>query len=257
MIGNDDLIFLEEHVADGDGFIEEPTGIAAHIEDEALEGIGAKLPEGVGELAVGGVVELREANVADAGLQEESDVHGMAGDFVASEGDDDLYDGALGALEHVGDFAGGEAVGGLGVHLDDDIAGAQAGVIGGRADVGRNDDGVVIAGSDDHAHAIIFAVLVFLEESELVGIEENGVGVEHTKHARNGTLVDGLVRVHGLGVVVLNDGKNRGEVADGGLVVVHVGGGGTNGGAVNAAKDSGDDEDYNDYDQAATFKIHE
>src|SRR5208283_5866254 len=65
MIGNDDLIFLKEHVANGDSFIEEPAGIAAHIEDKALEGPGAKLPEGVGEFAVGGVVELREANVTN------------------------------------------------------------------------------------------------------------------------------------------------------------------------------------------------
>jgi len=45
VIGDDELILFEEHVADGDGFIEEAAGIAAHVEDEAIEGIGAKLLE--------------------------------------------------------------------------------------------------------------------------------------------------------------------------------------------------------------------
>jgi hypothetical protein len=100
-------------------------------------------------------------------------------------------------------------------------------------------------------------MLIFLEQGELTGIEEIGVRVEHTEHTGDGALVDDLVGVHGLGVVGLDDVENRGEVADGGLVVVCVGGGGTDGGAVDAAKDSGDDEHYDDYDQAATFKIHE
>src|SRR5208337_3647889 len=156
--------------------------------------------------------------------------------------------------EHVGDFTGGEAVGGLVVHLDDDIAGAEASLIGGRADVGRDDDGVVFAGSDDHADAIIFAVLIFLEEGELAGIEEIGVRVEHTEHAGDGALIDDLVSVHVIGIVGLDDVENRSELADGGLVVVSVGGGGADGGSVDASKDSGNDEDYDDYDQAATFK---
>ena len=89
MVGDDELILFEKHVADGDGFIEKAAGIAAHIEDEAIEGIGAKLFEGVGDFAVGGVVELRESNVADAGLDEERDVHGMTGDFVAGDSENE------------------------------------------------------------------------------------------------------------------------------------------------------------------------
>ena len=69
VIGNDELTLFEEHVANGDGFIEKAAGIAAHVEDEAVEGIGTELLEGVGNFAVGGFVELGEANVADAGLE--------------------------------------------------------------------------------------------------------------------------------------------------------------------------------------------
>ena len=58
------------------------------------------------------------------GLSKNDDIDGVAGNFVASYGEDqrvgvafarhgDFYDGALGALEQVGDFGGGEAVGRL------------------------------------------------------------------------------------------------------------------------------------------------
>ncbi len=126
---NDELIFVEEHVADGDGFIEQAAGIAAHVEDEAIELRGVELLEAFGDFAVGGFVEAGEADVADAGLKHEGDVDGVARNFVAGDGEDqrlgvafaadgDFYDGALGAFEQVGDFAGGEAVGGLFVDFD-------------------------------------------------------------------------------------------------------------------------------------------
>ena len=41
--------------------------------------------------------------------------------------------GALGALEHGGDGGGVEAIGGLAVDGEDDVAGADAGLEGGRA----------------------------------------------------------------------------------------------------------------------------
>ena len=135
MIRNDELILFEEHITDGDGFVQKATGIAAHVEDESIESVGAEFLEGVGDFAVGGFIELRKTNVADAGFDEEGDVHGMTGDFIASNGEEDgigvafasdgnLDDSALGALEHVRDFTGGEAVGGLVVHFHDDVAGA-------------------------------------------------------------------------------------------------------------------------------------
>src|SRR5260370_39216741 len=72
----------------------------------------------------------------------------MAGNFVAGDGEhqrlrvsftrnSDLDDGALGTLEHVGDIAGGQTIGGLVVHLHDDVAGTSDGVVGGRARVRR------------------------------------------------------------------------------------------------------------------------
>ena len=40
---NDELIFVEEHVADGYGFVQQAAGIAAHVEDEAIELRSVKL----------------------------------------------------------------------------------------------------------------------------------------------------------------------------------------------------------------------
>src|ERR1700687_3584575 len=155
---------------------------------------------------VGGFVEAGEADIANSGLQQKGDVYGGAGDFVACDGKDerlgiafagdcDFYDGALATLEHVGDIAGGEAVRRLVVDLDDYVAGANTGVIGRRADVRSHDYGVVLAGGDDHAYAVVLAALIFTQEGELAGIEEIGVGVEHAEHAGDGTLVDGLIHV--------------------------------------------------------------
>src|SRR6202022_1539177 len=126
---------------------------------------------------VRGFVEAREADIANSGLQQKGDVHGVAWNFVACDGEDErlgiafagdggFYDGALGTLEHVSDIAGGEAVGRLVVDLYDYVAGANTGVIGRRADVGSHDYGVVLARGDDHPYAGVLAALFFTQEGE-------------------------------------------------------------------------------------------
>jgi hypothetical protein len=104
---------------------------------------------------------------------------------------------------------------------------------------------VVFAGSHNHADAIILAALIFAKQGELAGIKEIRVRVKHPEHAGDGALVDGLVGVDRLGVIGLDDGQDAGEVADGGLIVVRVGGGGADGGAVDASEDARDEQDYN------------
>src|SRR5260370_5277620 len=97
----------------------------------------------------------------------------MAGNFVAGDGEhqrlrvsftrnSDLDDGALGALEHVGDIAGGQTIGGLVVNLHDDVAGTNASVVGGCADVGGQDDGVVLAGGRGDVDALVHDALSLL-----------------------------------------------------------------------------------------------
>src|SRR5258707_8726475 len=172
----------------------------------------------------------------------------MAGDFVARDGEDerlgiafagngDLYDRALGTLEHVRDVARGEAVGGLIIDLDDYIARANAGIVGWRTDVGSHDHGVVLARGNDHANAVVLAALVFAEKSELAGVKEIRVGVEHAQHTGDGALVDNFVDVDWLGVIGLNHVQNARKVAHGGLEIVRGGRSGPDIGPVNAAQD--------------------
>ena len=165
------------------------------------------------------------------GLDHEVQVHAVARDFVAHHAelqrlfrafaqDGDAHRGALGALQHVGHFAGGQVVGGLAVHGDDHVAWADAGAVRRRAHEGRDHDDLIIARAHRHAHAVILAALLFAQQGIGLGIEEVGVRIEHAQHAGNGAVVDGLVRVHWLGVVLLHDVVNLGEGAQ---AVAHIG----------------------------------
>ncbi len=267
VIGNDSLALFEEHITNGNGFVEKAAGIAAHVEDESVERIGAKHFEGVGNFAIGGFVELREADVADAGLEHERNFNGVAGNFVAGDGenerigitfagDGDFYDRALGTFQEIGNFTGGEAVGGFLVDFDDDVTGTEARVVGGCADVGRHDHGVIFARGHDHADAVVFAALIFTEKSELARVKEIGVRVKHAEHTGDGTLVDGLVDIDRVGVVVLNDIEDARKVANGGLIVVGGGRCGADGGAIDGAKASGECQDYDDDYNATSFSVH-
>ena len=245
---DDQLIFVEEHIADGHCFIEQAAGVAAHVEDEAIELRGVELLEAFGNFTVCGFVEAGEANVADAGLEQEGDVHGMSRNFVARYGEDqrlgitfaghgDFYDCALGTFEEVGNFTGGEAVGGFFIDLYDDVTGAEASIVGGCANVRGHNHGMIFTRGYDHADAVIFATLIFAEQRKLLGIKEIGMRVKHAQHAGNGALVDGLVYVDGLGVIVLNHVEDAGEIVHGGLVIVGRGTGGTDVRSVNGSED--------------------
>ena len=109
MIGHDELVLLEEHVTDGDGFVEETAGIPPHVEDESVERVGPKLLEGLSDFAVGCFVKLRKTDVPDAGFNQEGDVYGVTWDLVTRHGEEkrlsvaltsylDLDHGALRAL---------------------------------------------------------------------------------------------------------------------------------------------------------------
>ena len=144
--------------------------------------------------------------------------------------------GATGALEHGGNGGGVEVLAGLAVDRDDGIAGLDAGLEAGRAFKGGEDDdlgggglvpvsGLVGLRLDGHADAIVATVLVFAHLGEGLGVVEVGVRVEDVEHARDGAVVDdlvGAIRVQGIGVVLLDDGVNVGElmerVAEGRLV---------------------------------------
>ena len=141
-----------------------------------------------------------------------------------------------GAFEEGGDGGGVHAVGGFAVDGEDHVAGPDAGLEGGSAFKGIEDDdlGLAVGGGlrlDGHADAVVLAVLVFAHLGVGLGVVEVGVRVEDVQHARDGAVVDGLVGlvgVHGLGVVLLDERVDVGEgverVAQGGLVAGGLGG---------------------------------
>ena len=88
----------------------------------------------------------------------------------------------------------------------------NAGLVSGRSGEGIDDDDFVVARADGHAHAVVFAALVFAHERVGLGIKEIGVRVERMQHAGDGAVVDCLIRIHRLGVVILDEGIDVGEL---------------------------------------------
>ena len=124
------------------------------------------------------------------------------------------HDGDLRAartFQQVGHFGGGEVVGGLIVHLHDDVARPQARAIGGRTGERRDHDGLAVERPHLHADAEVVALLVFAQELVIAGIEEIGVRVERAQHARDGALVDGFIGIHLVGEVLFDQAIDAGE----------------------------------------------
>jgi len=192
-LGDDDLALLEELVGDIDGLVEQAAGVVAEIDDEAVQGAGGlEVVQGVAHLAAGGLHEVGDVDVADAGLEQEGEIDGVAGNLVAHEvegeravmalaldGDQDVC--SFGPLEHGGDGGGVEAIGALAVDREDEVSGTDSGLEGGRAlERGKHHDvqdaGFVRQGLDGHADAVVLAVLLLAHLGEGFGVVKVGVG---------------------------------------------------------------------------------
>ncbi len=98
---------------------------------------------------------------------------------------------------------------------------------------------MVLPRRHDHSHAVVLPALVLPQKRELLGIKETGVRIEHAQHARDGSLVDGLVHIHVLGVVVLNHVQHARKIPHRGLIIVRRSRSNPHIGAVNASQNSG------------------
>ena len=125
-----------------------------------------------------------------------------------------MYARSLGSLEQVGDLRGRQTFGGFAIDCVDDVAWTDAGFRGRGAHHGSKHDGMVFTHADGHAHAVILAALAFANQCVLPRIEEGGVRVQSAQHRRNGAFIQSAIRVHGDGIVLLNDGKHAGEILD-------------------------------------------
>jgi hypothetical protein len=250
MVRNDQLVLVQEHVTNRDGLIQQAARVPAHIQNQAIQRGGIKLPKRIGNFAIGRFIESRQADVADAGLQHEGDVHGMPRNLVTGHGKYELFgiafarnrnldDRALRALQHVRHFSGGHAIRGFVIHFDNHVAWPDSCVISRGACIRRHHHRVVVSRRYDHTDAVVFSALVFTQQGKLLGVEKAGVGVEHAQHARNGALIDGLVHIDRIGIIVLHHVQNPREVPNSRLIIVRRGGRGSHVGAVNAPEHGG------------------
>ena len=88
--------------------------------------------------------------------------------------------------------------------------------------------------------------LLFAQHRIRLGIEEVRVRVERVQHARDGAVIDGLVRVHRLGIVLLDDVVHLGK---GVQVVAHIAVPAAGGGSPHSLSEQDTDETATDEDQ--------
>ena len=81
----------------------------------------------------------------------------------------------------------------------------NAGAVRGRAHERSDYDDFIIARANCHAHAVILAALLFAEQGIRLGIKKIRVRIKRVQHARDGSVVNGLIRVHGLGIVLFDN----------------------------------------------------
>src|ERR1700691_5218349 len=180
---NHNFVLVQEHVGQTDGLVEQSAAVVAQVHDESIELGEIELLQCFRHVAVSSLVEGYDADVADSRLNHAVIFNRRAVNLVARDSNfdslvpafpsqRDVNHGALGPLEHLGYFGGGQAVADFPFYLQDDIAGADTGFIGRRADKWSEDHGLVVASCDGHSHAVIFSLLVFLEESVLLGVKK-------------------------------------------------------------------------------------
>ena len=164
-------------------------------------------------------------DVADAGVNLVFQVNGRMRNLVAHQVEGQrlglalaihghLHVGAFGAFQRLGHHVRCHAFGRLAVHCGDDVAGMDASPVRGRVLVGRNHVNFVVLLLDDHAHAVVAAVLLLAHPGKGLGIVEVRVRVQHPQHPWDGSVVDGqvgLFTVDRLGVVLLHLRIDAGE----------------------------------------------
>src|SRR5713226_3275864 len=76
----------------------------------------------------------------------------------------------------------------------------------------RNHDDLVVARADRHAHAVVFAALLFPQQGIGLRIKEVRVRIQRMQHSRDRAVINGLVGAHRLGVVFFHRFINLGEL---------------------------------------------
>ena len=113
----------------------------------------------------------------------------------------------LGPLSISATSCGGESIDALVIDFDEHVAGANARFVGRGSTERMDDHGLVGAGlgADQHANAVIHAVLLFAKGRKFFGIKEIRVRIEGAEHARDGPFIDGLIGLEFIRVILVND----------------------------------------------------
>ena len=84
MVRNDELSFVQELVSDTHPFVEQSTWILPKIEDQAFQvGLLRKSVERILNFFFGGFVEAGNMHVADAGSNQEMQIHAVTWNLIA------------------------------------------------------------------------------------------------------------------------------------------------------------------------------
>src|SRR5258708_33518850 len=230
---NNELPLVQELVSHADTFIQQAAGVLAQIKNQAFEfHLLREQVESVLNFFLSGLVEAGDVHVPNPGTNEKVQVDAVARNLVANYGELERFVGTLAknrdvnrrplwTLEQVGDITGSHVVGRLAIDRGNNIAGANAGAVCGRAHKRGDDDHLAIARADRHSNAVILSALIFAEQGIRLGIKKIRVRIQHMQHARNGAVVDRLAGVHRLRVVLLHDVVNLGDLLE---AVTDVGG---------------------------------
>ena len=223
MVRDDQLAFLQELVGHAYAFAQQAARILPEVQNQAFE--VAHLIERFTYFVLSRFLEAGDVHVAYARPDHEMEINAVAGNLVANNAElermvsafpqhGDTHCGALGPFEQVGDVGGAHIVGRLAVDGGDDIAGPNAGSVGWGTDERGDYDDLIIARADRHADAVILAALLLAKLRIRLWIKEIGVRVELVQHARDGSVVDGLVGIHRVGVVLFDRLIHFGELLE-------------------------------------------
>ena len=224
LVGDDGLALIQPMTGHRDAFLKQSAWILPEIQHQTLNVGFAKLLQLFLYFFARRFSELQHTKVGDARLDKECLVHAVPGDFVANDVErqwfgaafaayHDLDLGALRAAEKVCDFGGVQRVNTLVIHFQKHVAWADTGFIGWGTTERSDHDGLARAllRANLHADAVVFAVLLFAQSGEVLGIKEIRVGIEGAQHAWDRALVDALVGRHLVRKILLNQVVDLGE----------------------------------------------
>ncbi len=209
------LPFLQKPLGHGYALVKQAAGIAAEIQQQTFDVLFAEHPEAFIQFAAGRLGELGDLYVGYPGAYEESVLHAVALYLVprnfefkrllaARPRHGDLYGCAARAFEQVGYIGRRKAFGRFAADRKQDVAWPQPRPVGRSAREDFHHHGPVVARAHAHADPVVMASLLLAHELKVARVKKAGVRIQGAQHARNGAVVNGLIRIRTLGGILLH-----------------------------------------------------